>query len=62
MELLAIATNYGVPIVPIMREGAQPFGTFSALRRFRWVRPAISTPEKLVEGLKSVIEWASDPV
>jgi uncharacterized protein YjbI with pentapeptide repeats len=41
MELQAIAMNYGVPIVPIMRKGAREFGTFSGLRKFHWVLPTI---------------------
>ena len=41
MELQGIASNYGVPIVPIMRRGAREFGTFSGLRKFHWVLPTI---------------------
>ena len=41
MELQAIASNYAVPIVPIIRAPAKEFGTFSALRKFHWVLPMI---------------------
>ena len=54
MELQAIATNYGVPVVPIMRRGAKEFGTFSGLRKFPWVHPTITyeTPERLIARLQ----------
>jgi hypothetical protein len=39
MELQAIASNYGVPVVPVMKQGAREFGTFSGLRKFPWVLP-----------------------
>ena len=41
LELQAIASNYAVPIVPIIRKGDQPFGMFEGLRKFRWVRDPI---------------------
>jgi uncharacterized protein YjbI with pentapeptide repeats len=41
LELQAIASNYAVPIVPIIRKGHQPFGMFEGLRKFRWVRDPI---------------------
>ena len=37
LELQAIASNYGVPIFPIIKKGVKPFGMFSGLRKFRWV-------------------------
>jgi hypothetical protein len=63
MELLAIASNYGVPIVPILQGGGEPFATLSALRRFRWVRG--TTPYQKVEDfiasdLDVVIKWATE--
>jgi uncharacterized protein YjbI with pentapeptide repeats len=41
LELQAIASNYAVPIVPIIRRGEEPFGMFEGLRKFRWVRDPI---------------------
>jgi hypothetical protein len=63
MELLAIASNYGVPIVPILQGGGEPFATLSALRRFRWVRG--TTQYQKVEDfidseLDVVIKWATE--
>ena len=37
LELHAIATNYGIPIFPIVKEGSDGFSLFAPLRRFRWV-------------------------
>lgn len=69
MELQAIASNYGVPVVPIMKQGARVFGTFSGLRKFPWVRPTITykTPERLIARLqKDVIRrleaWEDRPI
>jgi hypothetical protein len=58
MELQAIVSNYGVPVVPLMKKGAKEFGTFSALRKFPWVHPTITydTTEELIARLqKNVI-------
>ena len=57
MELQAIASNYGVPVVPVMKRGAKEFGTFSGLRKFPWVRPTITydTEEKLIARLKKEV-------
>ena len=54
MELQAIAANYGVPVVPVMKQGAREFGTFSALRKFPWVQPTITydSTEKLIARLR----------
>ena len=54
MEMQAIASNYGVPIVPIMKQGAKEFGTFSGLRKFPWVQPTIpyDTAEDLIGQLE----------
>ena len=54
MELQAIASNYGVPVVPVMKQGAKEFGTFSGLRKFPWVLPTITydTPEGLIARLQ----------
>ena len=41
MELQAIVANYGVPIMPIMRQGTKEFATFSTLRKFPWVHDPI---------------------
>jgi hypothetical protein len=37
LELQAIASNYGVPIFPIMKRDAKVFGMFPGLRKFTWV-------------------------
>jgi hypothetical protein len=57
MELQAIASNYGVPVVPVMKRGAKEFGTFSGLRKFPWVRKTITydTEEKLIARLKKEV-------
>jgi hypothetical protein len=54
MELQAIAPNYGVPVVPIMKRGAKEFGTFSGLRKFPWVHKTITykTTERLIARLQ----------
>jgi hypothetical protein len=38
LELHAIVPNFAVPVVPIMRAGTKPFGVFSGLFKFPWVR------------------------
>jgi hypothetical protein len=38
LELHAIVPNFDVPVLPIMREGTEPFGVFSGLLKFPWVR------------------------
>lgn len=61
LELQAIASNYGVPIFPVMREEAEAFGMFPGLRKFRWVFPPLkySSNENLLERLAGeVIEPA----
>jgi hypothetical protein len=61
LELQAIASNYGVPIFPVMREDAEAFGMFPGLRKFRWVFPPLkySSKEDLSERLEAeVIEPA----
>ena len=61
LELQAIASNYGVPIFPVMREETEAFGMFSGLRKFRWVFPPLkySSKENLIERLATeVIEPA----
>ena len=57
MELQAIVSNYGVPVVPVLKQGAREFGTFSGLRRFPWVRPTITydTEEQLIARLKKEV-------
>jgi hypothetical protein len=42
MELQAIASNYGVPIFPVMRRGAREVATLSGLRKFPWVQSTIA--------------------
>lgn len=42
LELQAIASNYGVPIFPVIQGPARPFGMFSGLRKFRWVFPPLT--------------------
>lgn len=61
MELQAIASNYAVPIVPIMVKGTREFGTFSGLRKFHWVLPTVpyTSPRGLIARFeKRVIEPA----
>jgi uncharacterized protein YjbI with pentapeptide repeats len=61
MELQAIAPTFGVPIVPIIGSSESEFGTFSALRKFPWVLPAVkyTTITDLIARLDgSVIEPA----
>ena len=41
LELQAIASNYGVPIFPILKGGSKAFGMFPGLRKFRWVFPIL---------------------
>jgi hypothetical protein len=36
LQLQPIASNYGVPIFPIIRRGSKEFGMFSGLRQFPW--------------------------
>ena len=57
LELQAIASNYGVPIFPVMREGTEAFGMFPGLRKFRWVFPALkySSKENLSERLATEV-------
>jgi len=57
MELQAIVPNYGVPVVPIMKQGAREFATFSGLRKFPWVRPTIpyKSSAELIRKLQEVI-------
>jgi len=62
LELQAIASNYGVPIVPIMKTGTKPFGMFSGLGKFRWILAPLEydSPEQLIAGLdKAVINPAA---
>ena len=40
LELQLIASNYGVPIFPILKRGLHAFGMFAGLRKFPWVFPA----------------------
>jgi hypothetical protein len=42
LELYAIATNYGVPIFPIMAAGPDAFSLLAPMRRLRWVFPLMS--------------------
>lgn len=57
LELQAIASNYGVPIFPIMKRGAEAFGMFSGLRKFRWVFPPLryDTPRDLSARLARMV-------
>jgi hypothetical protein len=45
MEVLAIASNFGVPIFPILekgtRRGNREVSTFAGLRKFSWVLPTL---------------------
>jgi hypothetical protein len=38
LEILAIASNYAVPILPIIKKQKKPFGMFSGLLKYPWVR------------------------
>jgi hypothetical protein len=58
LELHAIVPNFAVPVVPIMRAGTRPFGVFSGLFKFPWVRrPPIEyeKPEELVAELDMLL-------
>ena len=57
LELQAIVSNYGVPIIPIMRRGTKEFAMFSGLRKFPWVHDPIAYTHKrkLIESLHQVI-------
>jgi uncharacterized protein YjbI with pentapeptide repeats len=46
LELQAIASNYGVPIFPIIKKGAKPFAMFAGLRKFRWVSAPVEYETK----------------
>jgi len=53
LELQAIASNYGVPIFPIIKKGVKPFAMFSGLRKFRWVsQPVEYTKNDLIARLR----------
>jgi len=54
LELHAIASNYAVPIVPIIHRGDDPFGVFEGLRKFRWVRDPIKYKSR--RQLKRLLE------
>jgi uncharacterized protein YjbI with pentapeptide repeats len=57
LELQVIASSYGVPIFPIIKKGAKPFGMFSGLRKFRWVsRPVeYKTTSDLIARLRNEV-------
>jgi hypothetical protein len=71
LELQAIASNYGVPIFPVIQDRARPFGMFSGLRKFRWVFPPLTykstddliaqLPDKVItparEEARRLAEW-----
>jgi hypothetical protein len=62
LELHAIVPNFAVPVVPIMRAGTRPFGVFSGLLKFPWVRrPPIEyeTPQQLVGELDALLSTPS---
>ncbi|HEX2474411.1 MAG TPA: pentapeptide repeat-containing protein [Lacipirellulaceae bacterium] len=42
LELQAIASNYAVPILPIIKRGDGPFGMFEGLRKFGWVHEPLT--------------------
>jgi hypothetical protein len=47
LELQAIASNYGIPIFPIIRCGSEAFGMFAGLRKFRWVSQTLRYDDDL---------------
>jgi hypothetical protein len=58
MELHAIVPNFAVPVVPIMRAGTDPFGVFSGILKFPWVRrPPVEyeNPQQLVGQLDTLL-------
>jgi len=58
LELHAIVPNFAVPVVPITRAGTRPFGVFSGLLKFPWVRrPPIEyeNPRQLVGELDALL-------
>ena len=57
LELQAIVSNYGVPVMPIMKQGTKAFGMFSGLRKFPWVQEPFpyKTPQEVIAKLHKVI-------
>lgn len=61
LEILAIASNYAVPILPIIKKKKIPFGMFSGLQKYPWVREPLeytSEPDLVASVLDQVIEQA----
>jgi hypothetical protein len=61
LELQAIVPNFSVSVVPIMKAGTRPFGVFSGLLKFPWVRPLIEyeNPTQLVGQLDVLLAATS---
>ena len=57
LELQAIVPNFNVTVVPIIRKGTKPFGVFSGLGKFPWVRRPIAykNPRQLVGKLDALL-------
>ena len=56
-ELQAIVPNFNVTVLPIMRKGTKPFGVFSGLGKFPWVRSPIEykNPRQLVGKIDALL-------
>ena len=54
MEVLTIASTYGVPIFPIIKKGEREVATFGALRRFTWVHKTLEYDPGDDESLKQL--------
>jgi hypothetical protein len=57
LEMQAIAPNYGIPMVPIVREGKGVFGMFPGLRKYPWVlQPLVyDSADNLIKGLRRAV-------
>jgi Pentapeptide repeats (8 copies) len=63
LEILAIASNYAVPILPIIKKQSTPFGMFSGLLKYPWVRQPLeyeSESDLIDDVLVQVIKLAND--
>jgi uncharacterized protein YjbI with pentapeptide repeats len=57
LEMLAIASSFGVPVVPIIERGQPPFSMLESLRRFSWVlKPlAYENTGELIQTLEPAV-------
>ena len=56
-ELHAIVPHFAVPVVPIIKQGVKPFGVFSGLLKFPWVRRPVpyTDAQQIASQLNSLI-------